>query len=82
MAVILILIGVNRSVYSIISIYLTLKVNHYSSDPLEPDSFFGHFGDWAAFFLLSIRQHLKPGEVFQKRSVNVTDESRGGVGDE
>ena len=23
--------------------YLTLKVNHYSSDPIELDSFFGHF---------------------------------------
>lgn len=26
-----------------ISIYLTLKGNHYSSDPIELDSFFGHF---------------------------------------
>ena len=43
---------------------------------------FGHFGDWTAFFLLRIRKHLTPGEVFQERSMNVTDESRGDVGDE
>ena len=34
------------------------------------------------YILLRIRKHLTPGEVFQERSMNVTDESRGDVGDE